>query len=165
MNSPAVRLRDYWSSIRVDVRPGVSHQAIQSFESKNGVLLPGDFSQYLLSADGMNGSQSDDALISFWPLDSVATIPECLSDFAGIPDYSQIGTHLRDAGSYFVFADYLIWSHVYAIKLSPCRADRDLILWVCGSNYCLVAESFSEFLQMYLDDPESVLFPSESQRD
>jgi len=79
--------------------------------------------------------ESDNEMLSFWPLDSIKSVPECLSDFGGIPDYSKIESRLKEASSYFVFADYLIWSHVYAIRLSPSGAEPRHILWLDGSEY------------------------------
>lgn len=159
MNALAERLRDYWSSIGAGQRPGVSQETVKSFESKHGVLLPEDFSQYILTVDGLMEGGWDNEMISFWPLQSINSVPEVLSDFAGIPDYSQIGTHLSVASSYFVFADFLIWSHVYAIRLNSSPAEKSQILWLCGSEHHLIAESFSDFLQMYLENPASVLCP------
>jgi len=58
---------------------------------------------------------------------------------------------------YFVFADVLIWAHAYAIRLqrdaTPCVANL-----VNSTAPVPVAESFAQFLEKYLWQPES-LFP------
>jgi hypothetical protein len=95
MNSLADRLRDYWSSIGISLRAGVSQETIESFESKHGILLPGDFGRYLVTMNGMKEGEWENEMISFRSLDSIATVPECRSGFAGIPDYSKIGKSLR----------------------------------------------------------------------
>ncbi|HEU4386565.1 MAG TPA: SMI1/KNR4 family protein [Blastocatellia bacterium] len=152
-------LKNYWSSIGTTTRSGVDPTSIASFESRYNVRFPEDFRDYITTIDGIEDGNWDDEMISFWPLHCVKSVPEALTPFAGIPDYSRIANRLRDASSYFVFADFLIWSHVYAIRLGTRGSDKNNILWICGSKYYSVAESFSDFLQMYLDNPESIVFP------
>ena len=159
MERQAERLKQYWSSIGAGVRPGVAQTSLESFESKYDITLPGDFRDYFSTIDGMEEGCWDNEMIRFWQLHCVKSVPEALSHFAGVPDYSRIARRLSEASSYFVFADFLIWSHVYAIKLGSRRPDRNQILWICGSKHHLIAESFSDFLQMYLENSDSILFP------
>src|SRR5262245_9005382 len=159
MNILTERLRNYWSSIGVRLGSGVSQPALKSFESNYGVEFPEDFHDYISTIGGMEEGFSDSNLVSFWLFDQIKSVPEMLTHFAGIPNYSRIGKHLKEPDSYFVFADFLIWSHVYAIKLNSNQSEKNQILWICGSEHKQIAESFSIFLQMYLDDPESLFIP------
>jgi hypothetical protein len=153
------RLKSYWSAIGATMRPGVDHSMIASFEAHYGVRIPEDFCDYIANIDGIDDGNWDNEMISFWPLHSIKSVPEALTPFAGIPNYSQITHRLGEAGAYFVFADFLIWSHVYAVRFGKRESDKSQVLWICGSTYYSVAESFSDFLQMYLDKPESIVFP------
>jgi hypothetical protein len=159
MNLLTERLRNYWSSTGVNLCSGASRQALKSFESTYGIRLPEDFHDFISTIDGMEDGYSDNNMVSFWPIDGIKSVPEKLITFAGIPDYSRIANRLREPDSYFVFADFLIWSHVYAIKLRSKLGEKNQVLWICGSEYRKIAESFSDFLQRYLDDPESLLIP------
>lgn len=159
MDKLAEKLKNYWSSIGAPARSGVPPSTIDSFESHYDVRIPEDFRDYVSIIDGIEDGNWDSEMISFWPLHCVRSVPEALTPFAGVPDYSRIARRLNEAGSYFVFADYLIWSHVYAIRFGKRGSDKSPILWICGSKYYSVAESFSDFLQIYFDSPESIVFP------
>lgn len=159
MDRLAERLKNYWASIGAAARSGVDLSTIESFESHYDVRIPDDFRDYVSTIDGFEDGDWDNEMISFWPLHCVKSVPEALTPFAGVPDYSRIASRLRDASSYFVFADFLIWSHVYAIRLGKTGSDKSPILWICGSKYYSAAESFSDFLMMYLDNPESIVWP------
>src|ERR1051325_6340640 len=139
MNTLTERLMSYWSSINIELGPGVSRQAINSFEAHYGVEFPQDFRDYISTIGGMQEGFSDNNIVSFWPFHQIKSVPEKLASFAGIPNYSQIANRLPEAGSYFVFADFLIWSHVYAIKLSSNPAEKNYVLWMCGTEHKQVA--------------------------
>ncbi len=67
---------------------------------------------------------------------------------------------IADAASYFVFADYSLSAHVYAIRLSNSSENENPVV-VAYDEYNLiqVASSFSEFARGYLEDDNAVLFP------
>ena len=157
------QLKLYWESTGVKLGSGVTEQAIKAFETGYGVYLPADFHDYFRFIGGMEKEgDADDSMMSFWPLESVKSVPEKLVQFAGIPDYSRVTANLRDPQYYFVFADWMIWSQVYAIRLTPNRNDENHIMWICGSEHCyIIANSFSELINSYLQDPESILVPKE----
>jgi hypothetical protein len=77
---------------------------------------------------------------------AVKSVPEELADFGGIPDYRKIAKTLPQPASWFVFADFLIYSAAFAIRLSAGRDDAP-VLWIGdGTTHNVVANSFSSFL-------------------
>jgi hypothetical protein len=156
----AEAIRDRWVSSGVVVRPGLPTEQISAFEHRYGVLLPEELRQFYGLMDGMGDGETDEELISFWPLSEVGSVPEKLSDFRGIPDYGGIEASLPDASSYFVFADHSIWVHVYAVRLGPDPAGSGPVVWIGGKDcWEQITASFAEFLRRYEESPRCVLFP------
>ena len=159
MRTLAERLREHWRSIGVRIRSGVSQQEIDTFEFTYGVCLSEEALSYFRAVDGMEEGDSDEELLRFLPLHKLTSVPETLAAFGGIPDYRNIVHVLPGAELCFIFIDYLIYSHVYALRLSPERSEESPVLWICGADYRVIAASLSEFLETYLADPIGVLFP------
>ena len=67
---------------------------------------------------------------------------------------------VSDGDSYFVFADYSIAAHVFAIRLSKASVPTNDVVVVYDDRPLEVASSFSKFVEGYLARAESVLFPS-----
>ncbi len=141
------RLAQHWDDNHCAARPGVPASAITEFEQKYQVVMPADVRSYFLAMDGQCAQMGDD-LFRFWPLSEVRPASEGLSD--DDPD------RLALLG-YFLFADYLISSWEYAVRMqgSPDAG---------GSVYCVaggerdrqVAVSFTGFIGAYVNDPMSV---------
>src|SRR5262249_51632366 len=106
--------------------------------------LPDDFAAYFRTIDGMDTAQSDQHEIRFWPLSEVRPLTTELN-----------GATSQSAGL-FVFADFLLWSHAYAIRLADGKANEIVI--VGGDAPIRIADSFIEFLTAYCRQPE-LLFP------
>ena len=87
-------------------------------------------------------------------------VPEVVVPFAGIPDYSRISDVLPNASEYFAFADCMIWSHVFAVRVAPAAATE--VVWLCGTTYAVVAPTFDAFWELYLSDPDAALFAAKS---
>ena len=74
-----------------------------------------------------------------------------------VPDYGEIESTLPDAPSYFAFADHSIWLNVFAMRLSNDVNCLAPVIGICGANWFPVADSFDKFIEMYADDPMSIL--------
>ena len=127
--------------------PGVSVEELATFESRYRISLPSDLREYFLTVNGMPEGTTDNALIRFWSLNEVKPIPE------GAPDYADI----PDAQSLFLFADYCIWSHAYAIRLSSSSETSNAVFVVGDEMPIKIFESFSELVREYLIDPDHLL--------
>jgi hypothetical protein len=154
------RIQRRWLSIGTAVREGASDETISAFEQHYRVRLPIDVEQYYALMDGMDNCETDDDLICFWPLHELGTVPEKLSSFRGVPDYSGIEFSLPEADSYFVFADHSIWIHVYAAKFSTDADAASPVVWIGGGDrWQELAGSFREFIHLYAINPEAVAYP------
>jgi|SRR5262245_10879035 len=138
----AESLRSNWLSSGIKINPGVSKATLQLFESKYEVMLPDDLREYFLLVNGIDINMTDEDLIRFWSLEEVKSISE------GASEYSDQG-YLPDPSSIFMFADYCIWSHTYAIRLSSCEERNDVYV-IGGKSPIILAGSFTEFVTLYL---------------
>jgi hypothetical protein len=124
---------------------------LRTFTETHGVVLPDAFASYLLATGGMPDGESDDHGIRFWPLSEI----------------TPLATHLNlkddeAAGHAFVFADYSVWAHAYAIRLSTKDDVENGTVFLVGSaEMILIAATFESFIKMYLYEPRSI-FPRPS---
>lgn len=133
-----------WQRHGAAPRPGVTDAELEAFERKQRVELPEDVADYFRAVDGMNEDESDELGIRFWTLDELRPVVEELP--------TADGDAFKD---YFVFADYSMWAHGYAVRLDQTATD---VIIVGGENPIAVAPSFREFLQLYLTQRDR-LFP------
>ena len=142
-------LRKFWLRQGVKLNVGASEDELASFEAKYHVRLPSDLRDYFAAVSGFDGSETwmtDDEVITFLGLDEVKPLSEYWS------------SDVADADSYFVFADYSLAAHVYAIRLND-SGDGSAVVVVYDSKPVKVADSFSEFVEGYLGRNNAVLFP------
>lgn len=144
------RLRNRWLSQGVEINPGVSGEDLAAFEAAYKISLPPDMRDYFLSVNGMAEGVSDSALISFWPLNEVKPIPETA------PGYSD-PSYIPESESIFLFADFCIWSHAYAIRLCNSQAASNPIFVIGCERPIMLFNSFSQLVNEYLIDPDRLL--------
>lgn len=140
-------LKQYWLQQGIKLKLGASEIELSAFENKYNVRLPKDLKDYFSTVNGFDDSDVDGEFITFLPLDEV----EPLSI-----NWSQS----PEAKSYFIFADYCISCHVYAIKLTKdTEFDNPIFIdFNDNKNPTKIADSFSEFAQSYLKNDYKVLF-------
>ena len=143
------RLKNHWLSQSIEINRGVSTEELGAFESKYNVSLPADLRDYFLTVNGMAEGVSDNALFRFWSLNEVKPIPE------EAPSYSN-PSYIEDAKSFFVFADFCIWSHAYAIRLSSDHGSNPIVV-IGGETSTRIFDSFSELVNNYLTDADLLL--------
>lgn len=133
----------------VGLNPGASVDDLAAFEAKYHVRLPSDLREYFATVNGFGGSEywTDGEGITFLGLAEVKPLSEYWS-----PD-------VADAVSYFVFANYDISAHVYAIRLLNTSGYGNPVVVVYDGKPVEVASSFSEFVEGYLENNNAVLFP------
>src|SRR5262245_64814319 len=83
-------------------RPPLWASQIDDWERTRGAVLSADMRQLFIE---MNGTEPAEDQVAIWPLERVDRL------FLAAPEYAD-----QDDGL-FVFADYLIWSHAYAVRL------------------------------------------------
>jgi hypothetical protein len=135
------QIRRGWAAAGIVHPVAASETDILRFETRYHVRVPDDLAQYFKTINGMKDDQSDAHGIHFWPLASVHSVSEELA----IPD-------VPDHASYFVFADYSLWAHGYAIQLANGKSNDVAI--VGGRKPIPIAESFGDFLLAYVHEPK-----------
>lgn len=136
------RLTQRWKESQLKIKPGVSAEQLAQFEEKFETHLRPDIHTYFEAVNGMEIDEMDsESHIRFWPLEEVKPLREEV-DAPWVAEY-------RD---YYLFADYLLWSHGYAIDLSP--TGQGTIVMVGGESPQVVASSLAEFISLCLDKSE-----------
>lgn len=132
-------VRKRWTEQRIQTDPPPTFANVRAFESTFNVRCPDDFAAYLTTLGGMKDGTWDQHLIRFWPLPEIRPVED-------VPGYVD----------YFVFADYSISAHEYAVQCG--RSNRSDVVLVGAATPRTVAATFSEFVARYLDDVDA-LFP------
>jgi hypothetical protein len=150
MFSAGETLKRYWQRHGIKLNLGASEEELAAFESKYQVGLPEDLREYFATVNGFDGSEhwmTDENVITFLTLNEMKSLSEAWSP------------KIADAASSFVFADYSLSAHVYAIRLFNGSENDNPVVVAYDENPVKVASSFSEFVQGYLEDNNAVLFP------
>lgn len=143
MSAIGESLKQFWLSQNIELRRGASEIELREFEAEYKVRLPDDIKDYFLT---VNGSGLDENVIEFLSLAEVVPL-------------SQAWSRKPEANSYFIFADYSISCHVYAIRLTEDLTLGNPVFIAYDENPQQIADSFSEFVQGYLADDYGILFP------
>jgi hypothetical protein len=141
-------MKERWRSEGWDVRPGVPLQEIEAFESRYRVTLPADLREFFLTVDGMG---QDLNLNQFVRLDGLKPVSELFGDFGGPPPDVDDEPGSQKAGRHFVLVDVLCSSYFYTIRLSADPSRGTPVYALNDSGYRMVAGSFSEFGERYLN--------------
>ena len=154
------RLRAFWHECGAVPRSGLNRDQLAACEHRLGRILPSEIASFYL---GVNGTrETGPELFVAWPLGQVGSVPDVVSPFRGIPDYGDVARFLPEAADYFAFADSMIWSNIFAVRLSTAVNTTTQVVWLCGSSYAVVAPTFVEFWERYLANPSKVLCPAAS---
>lgn len=146
MTSLGALLKEHWMRQRINLRRGASETEIATFETKNDVRLPEDMREYFSVVNGFESGESDNEFITFYSLEEIERLN--ISDW-GIS---------HPAESYFIFADWSISAHAYAIQLLKSNTVANPVV-VTYSKLVKVADSFSEFMQAYIKADYAILNP------
>lgn len=149
-------LVDFLKSERTQCGGGVAPSRISAFEKRNGVRLPDDLRTYFRELNGTGGDYAY-GIIRFWGLDECVTLANEVrsagSRAAVIQSaYGEPSVEMED---FFVFADHLHESQLYAIRLRP-ESTANPVIVLDGGEPAEVATSFSDFVRCYLTTPESL---------
>jgi len=130
---------------------------LSAFESKNSLVLPPDLAEYFKLLDSTT-NKLDTNLYQFYALEQFKNIEDELAQWGGIPNYTNIINTLEQSGNCFVFADYMFHMFTYAIRLHQNAIGINEIYIICGDKYKIIANSFSDFLDLYLSDSAELQF-------
>ncbi|HKB65781.1 MAG TPA: SMI1/KNR4 family protein [Pyrinomonadaceae bacterium] len=136
-------LKRHWSSHNVEINAGVSEARLKAFEEKYSVVLPDDLRDYFRCVNGMAPDEVDDGMIRFWMLEEIEPLPQ------SAPQYSD-GTYVQNPETLFLFADYSLWAHAYAIHLENTELESNEVIIIGYESPKLISDSFSKFVGTYL---------------
>lgn len=135
-----------------------SEEDIVSFEKSTGLVIPVDMKEYFIKVNGTEEEDKAD-FFHFYSLEDFKNVEQSLKNWTGSPDYSNIVHTLSEHAYFFVFADYLFHTFSYAIMLHPYNSEKkNEVITISGDNYQVVASSFSQFLEIYLTNPDELQF-------
>ena len=143
----------FWRSEDLPIADGVPNALLDEFERQQGVVLPGDFREYFVRVNGMleRGAGCGSRGFTFFPIRDVKPVAKvCEENGLELPEIDHVS-------QYYVFADYLQWSWAYAIRLDP---QENPVVQIGTLVPTVVANSFTEFLKMYLHDDPGLYLPS-----
>jgi hypothetical protein len=129
-------------------RPPDAADRVERIETRYGIRIPEDFRRYLLEVCTVE-ERMDDEGTAWWGLDRVCSIPD---------DYQSEITDpavAAEANVYLFFADYLIWCWAWAVCCSD-GPNRGKVAFIGGMPDGFVADSFTEFVERYLRDPDGM---------
>ena len=151
---PWSKIVGYWRRSGIVIRPGVSLAEVEAFQLKYSVAVPADLLAYLLTVDGSSDGDMDDDLFRFWPLSEVVPVHEELDERGGVV-YSDRFCY----PNCFVFADYLVNSWLYAVKLTTDPSQPAPVYRVTASRDPgeQMSASFREFMESYAASPGNIL--------
>ena len=150
------KLKRHWKSKNLRIAHGASKQDLQTFEARYGVVLPKDFRDYFLSVDGMlqiANHECDPDGFGFYPLVRVKNVVE---------EYAELSKRLRQTRrTHKRILSSLITSSGpgrtrYAYQMTFHELNE--VIHVGTIRPKVIANSFSEFVDMYLKDARE-LYP------
>jgi len=147
------RLIAHWRGCNLEVPLAVDSSSIRTFERHFKVVLPEDMRAYFLTANG-NGAEFDPELFRFWQLAELIPVHEQFTDV-----FPASHSERFNYPGCFIFADHSISLCDYAIQLNPSGNHAGAIYRVPSSTLTGIplALSFTQFIEMYLSNPQSVL--------
>jgi hypothetical protein len=146
---PYEKLQHYWAATDTPFHVAPPEQlTARQLERKYDVQLPKDFRDYLELSCPTDEETFDEPGTSWWPLARIKSIVEEYEYPVENPEVAEC------AAKYLFFADFMLWCWAWAIDCSDGK-NRGRIA-VIGGGDRFVADSFSEFVDKYLEDPRSV---------
>lgn len=128
----------YWRSQSVPLLPAATNEEIETAFARLNHPLSNDVRRLYLTTGGFADYESDQ-LWSFWSLDRLVQ-----------------ENHDRDS-DYLWFADWLISSHMYALRYISPDVSTIFIDHNCSEHPPKqIAQDVSDFLRKYVENPENV---------
>jgi hypothetical protein len=146
MNSIFEQLKQKWEQEQTYKKSDVHLDDLTIFEEQNNILFPNDLTEYFKLFNGSKDYDGDFFL--FYPLNEIKSQAEIAKEWNKPvkPENEELYNNI------YVFAEYCIHIYEYSIKLSNNPSIINDIFVICGDNYKKIANSFSEFIQLYIED-------------
>lgn len=130
---------------------------IQKFEHNNALYLPIDMQIYFKEVNGMNG-ELDSSLFELYSFDEFVPLITKYEDWKGVPSYRDIQFTMNYHKNCFVLGNWMMHTFAYAIRLNELPTATNEVFIICGGDFKVIASSFTEFLNLYLEDSELLYY-------
>lgn len=118
-----------------------------AFEQKHGVKVPADLAGHFRLLDARKREEWKD-MYQFFRLGEFNSLTGGLPQFpSGLNSRSIVET-LEACEYCYVFADWMINSFAYAIRLYPGPSVINEVYAICGAEFQKIADSFSGFMEL-----------------
>ena len=145
-----IKLKEKWERESINNFHPLDIDSIQTFQTENNVVMPDDLKEYFEVLNG-TGEECTDELYEFYSIKRIKKVSEEFKDWKGVPNY-QLLVNLSDTQNLFVFANFSFNLFAYAINLYKEKVDANEVYVLCGKEYKKIANTFSDFLELYLND-------------
>ena len=149
-------LKAKWS-LDLHISNGASIENIYEFQCRYDISLPLDMLNYLKVVNGTQDKYLDDLFI-FYSIKKIKPLIDEFRDWRGIPDYYKLIQEFKFVKDFFVIGNYQSNLFSYAIRLKNGYGEKGEVYVFCGENYRRIATSFSEFMELYLNDSIDLYF-------
>jgi hypothetical protein len=154
------RLAKRWMAEGAFPYGGSDIVSIRQYETRYGIVFPPDFHEYLLQINGMSRDREDivygDAIgFTFFDLQRIVSAAHYYGS-----DTTQIVqewlTSVDGGNRILLFASFDFHLFCYAIDCRQQEPTYGSVLYVNGVSSCIIAPSFVEFLNLYLDNRDAI---------
>ena len=121
---------------------------IAALEARYDLRLPEDFRDHLLRIGPGTREVWDNEDVLWWPTGRLRNV---VDEYEHPVENPQVA---READKYVFFADLMIWCWAWAICCSDGPNRGKVVVFSEAQRF--VADSFSDFLRQFLDDPSSI---------
>lgn len=126
---------------------------IKAFQNKYNVEIPQDLQDYYLKING-SGNETLNNLYEFYNINRIKKVNEELINWTGIPDYSKL--NFDGMENIYVFGEYEFNFYAFGIELFQDFSSENKVFIFCGKNFKIIANSFTEFINLYLNKSEDI---------
>ena len=154
MNNRLRNLANSWGW--KDKKDLVNEIEIQTFEFTNNLIIPKDLGDYFKQINGTDGY--DDGFFQFYSLENFKSIVNQFITWKTVFDSKKFSEAFGSIDSCFVFADYQIHLFSYAIQLNRNETEKNQVFVFCDNDFKLIADSFTEFIELCLEDSHKLFF-------
>ncbi|MCF0075689.1 SMI1/KNR4 family protein [Dyadobacter sp. CY261] len=150
------KVKEKWELESINKNTTPTTEELEGFKFENNLYIPDDLEEYFKQLNGTGGEYTDD-LYEFYPVNKIKQVKNELINWKGVPNYHKL-LGIEEVVDLYVFANYSFNLFVYAIRLGSKKSPKNEVYILCGEKYKKIADTFSEFLDLYLEDSIELQF-------
>lgn len=150
-------LQKMWKQSEIELLDLATNEDVLSFQNRTSLVFPDDLRDYFKEINGTN-EEYEHSFFKFYSLNGFRSVKDEMSDWGGVPDYRNIINTMNFHSSCYVFSDYTCHLFTYCIRLYERKSSQNEVYIIAGDRFKLIANSFSEFLDLYSENSETLYF-------